>query len=74
MASASELNYHFNAKKDAKKLFSVCENPVFKTKTEIEKAHNVKTYLDGEVLKYYFDNFTEDNAPNEEARSLQELK
>ena len=31
-------------------------------------------YLDGDVFQYYFDNFTEDNSPNDQARSFQKVK
>ena len=30
-------------------------------------------YLDGKEFEYYFDNFTDDNAPNGEARSFQKV-
>ena len=74
IASPSEMKYHFNGKKDAKKFFCVYENIVMKTITEEEKADSLVAYLDGEAFEYYFDNFTEDNSPNEEARSFQKAK
>lgn len=42
-------------------------------KTEIEeeeRADNLVVYSDGEEFEYYFDNFTEDNAPTEEVKFL----
>ena len=45
-----------------------------KTETGEEKADNLVAYSDGEAFEYYFDNFTEDNAPNEEAGSSQKVK
>ena len=45
-----------------------------KNKTEEEKAYSLVAYLDGDEFEYYFDNFTEDRAPNEEARSFQKVK
>ena len=72
-ASTSELKYHFSRKEDAKKFFYVYENVVMKTKTEEEKAYSLVAYLDGEAFEYYIHNFTEDNAPNEEARSFQKV-
>ena len=74
VASPSGLKFLFNGKEDAKKFFYVCENVVMKTKTEEEKADSLVVYLDGEAFEYYFDNFTEDNAPNVEARSFQKVK
>ena len=74
MASLSELKYHFSGKEDAKKFFYVYENVVMKTKTEEEEADSLVAYLDGVAFEYYFDNFAEDKAPNEEARSFQNVK
>ena len=74
MASFSELKYHLNGKEDAKKFFYVYKNVVMKNKTEKEEADILVAYLDGEAFEYYFDNFTEDNALNEEARSFQKVK
>ena len=74
MTSPSELKYHFNGKEDAKKFFYLYENVVMKNKTEEKKADSLVAYLDGEAFEYYFDNFTEDNPPNEEARSFQKRK
>ena len=45
-----------------------------KNEIEEEKAGSLVAYLDGEEFDYYFDNFTEDNASNEEGRSLQKVK
>ena len=42
-----------------------------KTKTEEEKADSLVGYLDGESFEYYFNNFAEDSAPNEETRTFQ---
>ena len=67
MPFPSELKFHFNCKEHAKKFYYVCENVVVKTNTKEEKSNNLVAYLDGEVFEYYFDNFTEDNVPNEEA-------
>ena len=44
-----------------------------KTKTE-EEADSLVADLDWEAFEYYFDNFTEDNASNEEATSFQKAK
>ena len=74
MASPSELKYHFNGNQDAKKFFCVHENIVMENKTEEEKVDSLVGYLDGEAFEYYFENFKEDNAPNEEARSFQKVK
>ena len=74
MASYSELKYHFSGKEDAKNFFYVFENVVMKNKTEEEKADRLVAYLDGEAIEYYFDNFKEDNALNEEARPYQKVK
>ena len=45
-----------------------------KNKTEKERADSLLAYLDGESFEYYVDNFTEDNALNEESRSFQKVK
>ena len=45
-----------------------------KAKTGEEKNNNLVAYLRGEAFEYYFVNFTEDNALNEEDRSLQKVK
>ena len=74
MASLSELKYHFNGKENTKKFSYVYENVVMKTKTDEERADSLVAYLDGEAFVYYFDNFTKDNAPNEEAVSFQKVK
>ena len=74
MVSPSELKYHFNGKEDSKKFFYAYENFVMKNKTEEEKADILVAYLDGVAFEHYFDNFTEENAPNEEARSFQKVK
>ena len=74
MASPSELKYHSNGKEDAKKFFYVFENVGMKNKTEEQKADSLVAYLDGETFECYFNNFTEDNPPNEEARSFQKVK
>ena len=74
MASSSELKCHFSGKEDPKKFFYVYENVVMKTKAEEEKADSLVPYLDVEDFEYYFDNLTEDNAPNKEARSFQKVK
>ena len=44
MVPPSELKYHFNGKKDAKKFFYVSENVVMKSKTEEEKADSLVAY------------------------------
>ena len=56
MVSLSEVKYHFNGKKDAKKFFYVYENVVMKNKIEKGKADSLVTYLYGEAFKYYFEN------------------
>ena len=40
------------------------ENVVMENKSEEEKADILGAYLDGEAFEYYFDNLTEDKAPN----------
>ena len=74
MASPSKLNYHLNGQESANKFFYEYENVVMKNKTEEAKADSSVASLDGATFEYYFDNFKEDYAPNEDARSFQKVK
>ena len=74
MASTSEHKDHFSGEEDTKKFFHMCEHVIMKAKFEEENSNNLVAYLNGEKFEYYFDNFTEDNDPNEEVRSFQKVK
>ena len=73
MAFYSEPNYHFSVKEDTKKFFYVYENIAVRNKTEEEKAGKPVACSDGEAFAYRFNNFTEDNALNDQSRSLQKV-
>ena len=45
-----------------------------KDKIEEEKADYLVAYFDREAFEYPFDNFMEDNSPNQEAWSFQKVK
>ena len=68
------IKYHFNGKEDTKKFFYISENVGMKKNAEDKKADSLVAYLEGEAFECYFQNFTEDNAPNEDSRSFQIMK
>ena len=70
----SEFKYNFSSKEDANKFFYVYLIVVMKNKTEEEKPDKLIACLGGEAFEYHFDNFKEDSAPNERARSFQTVK
>ncbi len=45
-----------------------------KGKTDEEKADKIVAFLNGEAFEFYFDHFTEDNAPTTEASSFQNVE
>ncbi len=70
MEVLGELKCVFDCKEDAKKFVYVYQYVVMKGKTEIEKADRLVPFLKADAFDYYFDYFTEDNAPTEEAKSF----
>lgn len=73
MNSSSELNYNLYIKEQAKKCFYVCENIIMKYVTE-EKRENLVVNLDGWPFEDYFNSFTEENAPTEEAKLFRKVR
>ena len=45
-----------------------------KSKTDEEKAERLVAQLNGEAFEYYFDHFTDENAPTEEEKSFRKVK
>ncbi len=64
MEVPGELKCVFDGKEDAKEFFYVYQNVVMKGKAEEEKADKLVAFLKADAFYYYFDYFTEDNAPN----------
>ena len=67
LASPSELKHNFSGKEDPNNFLHMLESVVMRNKSDEEKADSLVAYLDGEAFEYYFSNFMEDNAPNQEA-------
>ena len=67
MNTSSELTT-FNGSEDARKLSYIYENVVNKSLPDSERAENIAAYLSDAAFDFYFDCFTLDNAPNEEAK------
>ncbi len=57
----------FKGSQDAQKFFYVYENVVTKSLLDSKRAKKVMAYLSDAVFEFYFDGFTLDNAPTEEA-------
>ncbi len=74
MEVPGELKCMFDGKKDAKKFFYVCGNVVMKSKNVEEKVDKLFAFLKADAFDYYFEYFTKDNAPTEEAKSFQVVK
>ena len=69
----SEFNM-FAGEEDALKFFYVFENVEMKEKSEEDKATESAAYLTGEAFQFYYETFTYDNKPTEEAKSFSTVK
>ncbi len=69
-----DLKFQCDGKEDAKKFFYVYENVLMKGKTDEEKADRLLAHLNAEAFEYYFDHFTDENAPTEEAKPFWKVK
>ena len=67
MNTPSELTT-FNGNEDARKFFYLYENVVTKGLPDSERAEKIVAYLSEAAFDFYFDCFTLDNAPTEEAK------
>ena len=67
MNNLSEL-ITFKGTEDARNFFYRYENVVTKSLPEIEKAEKIVAYLTGAAFNFYFDRFTLDNGPIDEAK------
>ena len=67
MNTPSEL-ITFKGTRDARKFFYLYEKVVMKSLPERERAELIVAYLSGAAFDFYFDRFTIDNAPTEEAK------
>ncbi len=65
MESPSDLKFQFDGEKDAKRFFYVYENVLMKGRKDEEKADRLVAHLNTEAFEYYFDHFTDENAPTE---------
>jgi len=59
---------------DARKFFYVFENVIAKGESDVERADKIVEYLAGPAFDYYFDHFTMDNGPTEDASSYKKVK
>ncbi len=73
MNTTSEL-IAFKGIEDAPKFFYFYENVVTKSLPDTEKAEKIVAYLTGAAFEFYFDRFTLDNAPTEEAEDYEVVK
>ena len=67
MNTLSELTA-FKGSKDARKFFYLYENDVTKSLPDSERAEKIVAYLSDAAFDFYFDRFTLDNAPTEDAK------
>ncbi len=67
MNTPSEL-ITFKGTGDAGKFFYLYENVVTKGLPESQRSEQIVAYLSGIAFDFYFDRFTSDNAPTEEAK------
>ena len=73
MTPASELT-QFDGKEDARKLFFLLENVILKEESDSDKAFKLVMYLTGAVFDLYFDTFTFERRPTNEAKDYEKLK
>ncbi len=59
----------FKGNKDARKFSYLYENVVTRSLPDSQRAENIVANLSDSVFDFYFDHFTLDNAPTEEAKS-----
>ncbi len=67
MNTPSELTT-FKGSEDARKFFYLYENVVTKSLPDSERAEKIVAYQSYVAFDFYFDRFTLDNAPTEEAK------
>ncbi len=67
MGISSELTT-FKGNEDAQKFFYLYENVVTKNMPDSERAEKIVAYLSDAVFDFFFDRFTLDNFPTEEAK------
>ncbi len=67
MNTPSELTT-FKGDEDARKFFHLYGNVVTKSLPESERAAKIAATLSGAAFDFYFDRFTLDNTPTEEAK------
>ena len=67
MNTSSELTT-FKGSEDARKFFYLYENVVTKSLPDSERAEKIVAYQSYVAFDFYFDRFTLDNAPTEEAK------
>ena len=73
MTSPSELS-QFDGKGDARKFFFLLENVLLKEESDADRAVKLVMYLSGPAFDFYFDNFTFDNRPTEDAKDYTKVK
>ena len=73
MDAPSELTI-FCGNEDARKFFYLYENMVTKGLPDKETAEKIVAYLAGTAFGFYFDRFTMDNVPTDEAKDYKKLK
>jgi len=59
---------------DARKFFYVFENVITKEQTEIERADKICEYPSGDAFDFYFERFTMDNKPTQDATVYSTVK
>ncbi len=74
MESPRDLKFQFDGKEDPKKFFCIHDNVQMKGKMDEEKADRLVAHLNAEAFEYYFDNFTDENAPTEETKSFRKVE
>ena len=73
MDTSSELMI-FNGNEDARKFFYLYENVETNGLPYKEKAEKIVAYLAGTAFDFYFDRFTMDNGPTDEAKGYSKVK
>ena len=73
MNTISELAT-FKGNEDARKIFGLYENVVNKSLPDSERAEKIVAYLSDAAFDFYFDRFTLNNAPTEQAKDYVLLK
>ncbi len=67
MNTSSDL-ITFKGTEDARKFFYLYENVLTKGHPESERTEQIVLYISGTSFYFYFDGFTIDNAPTQEAK------